>query len=142
VVIDESIHRRKRPRLTPIIAPRALPPAQGNWNDEQWARLQTGMYPGGMDYRWTSYLIGHRLFLHRSWTGQGIFEAEFAPANNGWQVSTALVESAHVNSYVDRPEADLSNLLRRVIDIAARWDTANEYHPRPDRPRPHPDQLR
>jgi hypothetical protein len=84
------------------------------------------MYPGGMDYRWSSYLIGHRLFLHRSWTGQGIFEAELAPINGGWHVINAVVESGHVNSYVDRPDSELSNLLRRVIDIAAQWDTANE----------------
>jgi hypothetical protein len=126
MIVDESIHRRKRPRLAPIIAPRALPPPEGAWNDEQWARLQAGMYPRSMDYRWCSYLIGHRLFLHRSWTGEGIFEAEFAPVNGGWHVITAAVESGHTNSYVDRPDSELSNLLRRVIDIAAQWDTANE----------------
>jgi len=126
MVIDESPHRRKRPRLVPIISPRALPPPEGTWDNEQWTRLQGGMYPRSMDYRWCSYLIDHRLFLHRSWTGQGIFEAEFAFTTNGWHVVAALVESGHVNSYVDRPDPALSDLLHLVINIAANWDTANE----------------
>lgn len=126
MVIDESMHRRKRPQLVPIIAPRPLPPPEGTWSSEQWSRLQGGMYPGGMDYRWSSYLIDRRLFLHRSWTGQGIFEVEFASVDEGWHLIAAVVESGYVNSYVDRPDSELSDLLRRVIDIAAQWDTANE----------------
>jgi hypothetical protein len=54
------------------------------------------MYPHGMDYRWCTYVIGRRLFIHRSWTGQGIFEAEFKPASDGWHVVSALVESGDV----------------------------------------------
>ncbi|MEK8105155.1 hypothetical protein NKG94_08010 [Micromonospora sp. M12] len=33
-------------------------------------------------------------FLHRSWTGNGIFEASFSPvAGGGWRISAATVES-------------------------------------------------
>jgi hypothetical protein len=121
--IDESVRRR---RLAPIIAPRAIPVPEGRWNDEQWTRLRSGMYPGGMDHRWSTYLVGQRLYLHRSWTGQGIFEAEFTRVAGGWRVVAALAESAQVNSFVDRPDAALSGLLRRVIDIPASWDPAND----------------
>src|SRR5689334_4175929 len=114
MVTDPSMHRRKRPRLVPIIAPRPLSSPEGSWDNDQWTRLLGGMYPRGMDYRWCSYLIDHRLFLHRSWTGQGIFEAEFASTDNGWTVIAALVESGHVNSYADRPDPELTELLRRV----------------------------
>lgn len=103
----------------PVITLRPLSPPEGSWDKEQSTRLQRGMYSRSMDYRWCSYLIGHRLFLHCSWTGQGLFEAGFASTNSGWHVVAAHVESGHVNSYVDRPESELSHVLHRVINIAA-----------------------
>ncbi|MEV0611071.1 hypothetical protein AB0I61_32435 [Polymorphospora rubra] len=126
-MIDESIHRRKRPRWMPLIAPRVLNPPNEVWSEEQWAVLQRGMYPSGMDYRWCTYAVDRRWYAHRSWTGQGIFEAEFAPTEGGWRVIAAVVESGDVNSYVSRPDRELSDLLRRVIDIAARWNVEDEY---------------
>jgi hypothetical protein len=33
-----------------------------------------------------------------------------------------------VNSFADRPDAVLSGLLRRVIDIAAQWDTTIKWY--------------
>jgi len=31
-----------------------------------------------MDDRWHAYVVDCRLYLHRSWTGYGVFEAQFA----------------------------------------------------------------
>ncbi|RSM91820.1 hypothetical protein DMH04_02300 [Kibdelosporangium aridum] len=84
--------------------------------------MRRGMYPTGMDYRWATYAVGRRLFAHRSWLGEGMFEAEFEATDGGWHVVAATAESGIVNSYVNRPDAALSDLLRKVIDIAASRD--------------------
>jgi hypothetical protein len=46
-----------------------------------------------MDEKWDVFVEGHAAFLHRSWTGNGIFEATFSPADGGWRISAAIAES-------------------------------------------------
>jgi hypothetical protein len=33
-----------------------------------------------------------RLYLHRSWTGHGVYEAQFARVKDGWHIVEAVVE--------------------------------------------------
>jgi hypothetical protein len=44
-----------------------------------------------MDDRWDAYVEADQLFLHRSWTGLGIYEAQFAEADGGWRICEAVV---------------------------------------------------
>ncbi|MFI7492675.1 hypothetical protein ACIBXA_30290 [Micromonospora echinaurantiaca] len=47
-----------------------------------------------MDEKWNVFVEDQVAFLHRSWTGNGIFEASFSPVGGGgWRVSAATVES-------------------------------------------------
>ena len=46
-----------------------------------------------MDEKWDVFAEGDVVYLHRSWTGNGIFEATFAPLEDGgWRIVSALVE--------------------------------------------------
>jgi hypothetical protein len=45
-----------------------------------------------MDDRWHAFVEGGRLYLHRSWTGFGVYEAEFGRVPRGWQIASAVVE--------------------------------------------------
>ncbi|MFD0260153.1 hypothetical protein ACFRKE_01020 [Kitasatospora indigofera] len=63
------------------------------WSDEDWGRIQLGYCSRDMDEKWDVFAEGDVVFLHRSWTGHGIFEATFAPADGGgWQIAEAVVE--------------------------------------------------
>jgi hypothetical protein len=47
-----------------------------------------------MDEKWNVFLEGDVLFMHRSWTGHGIYEASFARvAQGGRKIASAVVET-------------------------------------------------
>ncbi|MGF0174383.1 hypothetical protein ACQF36_28875 [Streptomyces sp. Marseille-Q5077] len=63
------------------------------WSDEDWERIQRGYAARGMDEKWNVFVEGEVVFLHRSWTGRGVFEATFAPVDGGgWRIARAVVE--------------------------------------------------
>jgi hypothetical protein len=72
-----------------------------------------------MDERWNAHVTGDRLFLHRSWTGLGIFEAQFAPSpGGGWVITEALVEGepSRYRSLGDEFETvQLETIIRAVL---------------------------
>ncbi|MFB6938056.1 hypothetical protein [Streptomyces chartreusis] len=63
------------------------------WSDEDWERIQHGYAARDMDEKWNVFAEGEVVFLHRSWTGRGVFEATFAPVDEGgWRIARAVVE--------------------------------------------------
>ncbi|WP_203883784.1 hypothetical protein [Planotetraspora kaengkrachanensis] len=46
-----------------------------------------------MDDKWFAFVEHDRLCLHRSWTGDQVFQADFQPCDRGWQIVKAAVES-------------------------------------------------
>jgi hypothetical protein len=92
---DESVTRASfADRLQAIVAPHPMPLLPRRiWSDESWGRIRTGYRSRGMDEKWDVFAEGAFVFLHRSWTGRGIFEATFAPADGGgWRIAEAMVE--------------------------------------------------
>lgn len=64
------------------------------WSDDQWEQVKLGYEARGMDEKWDVFVEDQIVFLHRSWTGNGIFEASFSPVvGGGWHISAATVES-------------------------------------------------
>jgi hypothetical protein len=51
-----------------------------------------------MDDKWHAFVEDDRLFLHRSWTGFGVYEAQFARGSDGWAITELLV-SGDRNTY-------------------------------------------
>ncbi|MET7300682.1 hypothetical protein [Embleya sp. NPDC005575] len=63
------------------------------WSDEDWYRTQLGYCFRDMDEKWDVFVEDHVVFPHRSWTGHGVFEATFAPADGGGrQIAEAVAE--------------------------------------------------
>ncbi|MYX08048.1 hypothetical protein GTW98_14770 [Streptomyces sp. SID8375] len=63
------------------------------WADEDWERIQRGYSSRDMDDKWDVFTEGEVVFLHRSWTGYGVFAATFEPVDDGgWRVARAVVE--------------------------------------------------
>ncbi|WP_308040534.1 hypothetical protein [Streptomyces sp. PSKA30] len=47
-----------------------------------------------MDEKWNIFAEGDVVFMHRSWTGHGVYEASFAPVTGGGKrISSAVVEA-------------------------------------------------
>ncbi|MEU4334816.1 hypothetical protein AB0F59_09340 [Micromonospora lupini] len=82
-------------RVSPIVAPMPLAvlPAR-TWSDEQWKRITLGYQARDMDEKWNVFVEDEVAFLHRSWTGNGVYEASFSPVpGDGWRISGVAVES-------------------------------------------------
>ncbi|MEN3539164.1 hypothetical protein AAH991_28905 [Microbispora sp. ZYX-F-249] len=63
------------------------------WSDDDWAVIRRGHRPVGMDDRWSAYMEGDTLHLHRSCTGHQIYEARFGRMPGGRSVVAARVEA-------------------------------------------------
>ncbi|MFJ1843624.1 MULTISPECIES: hypothetical protein [unclassified Streptomyces] len=63
------------------------------WSDDDWERIRRGYSSRDMDEKWDVFTEGDVVFLHRSWTGNGVFAATFAPVDDGgWRIAGAVVE--------------------------------------------------
>ncbi|MGW2081919.1 hypothetical protein ACWCOW_34225 [Streptomyces sp. NPDC001939] len=92
---DVPLTRDSFRRLQPINTPRPVPQLPGRvWTDEDWDRIRHGYSARGMDEKWNVFLEGDVLFMHRSWTGHGVYEASFAPVTGGGRrIASAVVEA-------------------------------------------------
>ncbi|MFI6387048.1 hypothetical protein ACIBHY_52710 [Nonomuraea sp. NPDC050547] len=80
--------------LLPISQPRPMVVVPSTiWADEEWTRIKLGYRCRGMDEKWNIFAENGVLFLHRSWTGHGIYEVSFAAAEGGgWRITEGVVE--------------------------------------------------
>ncbi|MER6844661.1 hypothetical protein, partial [Streptomyces platensis] len=86
--------QRTPPAAGATAVPQPMPQLpQRVWSDEDWERIRRGHSSRDMDEKWDAFAEGEVVFLHRSWTGYGVFAATFAPADGGgWRVAHAVVE--------------------------------------------------
>ncbi|GAB2832990.1 hypothetical protein GCM10022221_34780 [Actinocorallia aurea] len=119
-VTRASFHRPLEPIERPMPMP-LLPTA--TWTDAQWSRLQFGYESQGMDERWDAIVEGDVLFLHRSWTGYGVYELTFAHTQADHHISSGKIETSDRYSS-PRPEFD-AVLAEMVIGIILRETPAH-----------------
>lgn len=88
-----AVTRTSLGKLLPVIAPVPMTvlPARV-WSQGQWKRIERGYRARGMDEKWDVFVEGQVAFLHRSWTGNWVFEASFSPDAGGWRISAVVVE--------------------------------------------------
>jgi len=77
-----------------------------------------------MDDKWLAFVENDRLFLHRSWTGRGVYEAQFGRDGEGWSITELLV-SGDRDSYRRASDAYEAVLVEAIIDgiLLGNWDT-------------------
>lgn len=92
---DAPLARESFRRLQPINTPRPVSQLPDRvWTDEEWDRIQRGYRARDMDEKWNVFAEGDVLFMHRSWTGHGVYEASFAPViAGGRRIASAVVEA-------------------------------------------------
>jgi hypothetical protein len=101
--------------LTPTSQPQVIPPPDRVWTAREWAVIRRGHKSVDMDDKWNAFVEDRRLFLHRSWTGLCIYEAEFAPSGDGWRIAVAVVAGDH-DSYRRQGDEYESAALEAVIE--------------------------
>ncbi|MEU6272376.1 hypothetical protein ABZ871_08145 [Streptomyces populi] len=123
---DKRVTRSSFHDLLPISAPRpmAVLPTR-KWTNEQWGRIQLGYRAGDMDEKWDIFAEDGVVYVYRSWTGFGIFEAAFGQAEEGgWVILGAMVES-DPERYGGTSDARAAVMLELVISaIMLGEDTA------------------
>ena len=77
-----------------------------------------------MDDKWLAFVENDRLFLHRSWTGRGVYEAQFGRDGEGWSITELLV-SGDRDSYRRASDAYEAVFVEAIIDgiLLGNWDT-------------------
>ncbi len=64
-----------------------------------------------MDEKWDVFVENRVAFLHRSWTGNGVFEVSFSPAGDGWHISAAQTISERARTVC----AELNRVLLELV---------------------------
>lgn len=77
-----------------------------------------------MDDKWLAFVENDRLFLHRSWTGFGVYEVQFVRSSDGWSITELLV-SGDRSTYRRATDAYETLFVEAIIDgvLLGKWDT-------------------
>ena len=78
-----------------IVVPTPIPAPTRVWTGEEMDAIRRGRLPGSMDDKWFAFMESDTLFLHRSWTGHGIYEATFELHDDGRVIVSATVTGDH-----------------------------------------------
>lgn len=90
--MDQSIITRAHlGPLTPVTQPQPLPAPTRTWTAQEWRAIRRGHRSRDAAGRWHAVVEDNRLFLFRSATGCGIYEAQFAPLGDGWRITELLM---------------------------------------------------
>ncbi|MEV0521981.1 hypothetical protein AB0I66_01040 [Streptomyces sp. NPDC050439] len=91
---DAPLTRESFRRLHPISTPRQVTQLPERvWTDEEWDRIRHGYRAQDMDQKWNVFMEDNVLFMHRSWTGHGVYAATFALTTGGRRIASAVVEA-------------------------------------------------
>jgi len=97
-----------------IRQPVAIPPPIMLLSQSEMRRIALGYRPV-FDDRWLAFMEDDRLFLRRSWTGHGIYEATFAATETGFVMISARVEGDPARYQPDIDLIEECDFLRGMI---------------------------
>jgi hypothetical protein len=121
---EQKVRRDQFTRLTRVAIPEVVPPPPRRWADQEWVTIGQGHRARDMDDKWQAFVENDRLFLHRSWTGFGIYEAQFTRSNDSWSITELLV-SGDRSTYRRASDAYEAVFVEAIIDgvLLGKWDT-------------------
>jgi hypothetical protein len=134
---ESCLGRKDFGRLRPVPHPEAIPPPERVWTSHDWDLIQRGHKSRDMDDKWNALVERQRLYLHRSWTGMGVYEAEFDAFSDGYRIIDAVVAGDH-DSYRRREDEYESAFLEAVIEWVLLEVRNGPGHKRWQRLRPAP----
>ena len=102
-------------KTTPLPAARATLTCDRSYSADEFERLKEGHVPEEMEDKWFAFYEEPWLYLHRSWTGFGIFQVRFEPTGKGARVAEAMV-SRDPEQYASTDDISDSLLLALLLD--------------------------
>ena len=112
--------------------PETIPNPTRVWTDAEIDALRCGYRPTDMDDKWFAFMEADRLYLHRSQTGLGVYEAQFSPLSGGHMITDAVVtgDGEQYRRGPDDAETDrLERLISRVLLGESMLGREFEMHP-------------
>jgi hypothetical protein len=109
--------------LHAITSPQPIPAPDRVWSSIEWNAIQRGFRASEMEERWLALVENDRLYFHRSWTGFGVYEAQFAQVDDSWRIVAAVVEGdgERYRRGSDEYETGFLELLIRGV-LLDEWD--------------------
>jgi hypothetical protein len=86
-----------------------------SYHSEQWDRILHGSIPDVMEDKWFIYEEDYWLYIHRSWTGIGIFKAHFSVQDESIVLDEAYVDADALGENLIRKEK-YADFLYWLID--------------------------
>lgn len=121
---DLIITRAQLGALSRLTQPVALPTPSRRWSAVEWQLIRCGYRARSESGRWNAVVEEERLYLHRSATGCGIYEAQFAPFGGGWGIVQLLMCG---DADIHRRDSDEAHVLHveAIIDsvLLGVWDS-------------------
>lgn len=119
----ESFRRRLQPIST--AGPVSTLPDRV-WTEEDWERIRCGYRARDMDQKWNVFAEGDVLFMHRSWTGRGIYEVSFAPVSGGGRKIVSAMVETDPERYRRTDDAYDCLMMELIISAIVLGDPATE----------------
>lgn len=128
----ERVTRSVFPRgLDPISDPRAMSALPVRiWSDQDWERIGLGYRARDMDEKWHVFAEGDVVYLHRSWTGYGVFEATFAAVEGGGRRIVGAVVESDAERYRCTDDEHNVVMLELVLSAIVLGEPAGELRTR------------
>lgn len=117
----DAATRRSWSDVASIRKPEAIAAPNVVLSKAEMQSIARGYVPMDMNDKWFAFMEGDRLYLHRSWTGFGIYEVTFAAKDLGYTPETGfMITSARVENDRDVYKRDSSIGEReRLRDLIA-----------------------
>jgi hypothetical protein len=109
-------------KTTPLPAARVSITLDRAYAADEFARIKEGDVPQEMEDKWFTFYEEPWLYLHRSWTGFGIYQVRFEQTDGGGRVVEALV-SRDPEQYGSTNSTSDALLLALLLDGYAGRDT-------------------
>lgn len=107
--------------IKPLPEQRARLPLTLSLTPAQFKRVKLGTIPGSMEDRWFGYFEDGWLYLHRSWSGFGIFGVRFEKKGRDHVAAEAWVsreKDQFENNDLDENVRELRQVLKSYFEIA------------------------
>jgi hypothetical protein len=109
-------------KTTPLPVARVELTCDRTYSADEYARLKEGHIPEEMEDKWFAFYEEPWLYLHRSWTGFGIFQVRFERVGKGGRVAESLA-SRDPEQYTSTDDTGDSLLLALLLDQFAGRET-------------------
>lgn len=118
--MERNAHRTPATRLSmrdlhPLPPKRSPLSLQREFSEQEFERISYGLIPQAMEDKWLIFLEGETLYLHRSWTGNCIYQLTLKRDGEKYKVVDAFVNRVP-NQYSETNDSYDERLLMFLID--------------------------